>query len=161
MGKKTLHASIGAGFGLCFLAQTVLAEGSTTSAALGSSSFQFGGPDAVPSQLRNDVRQKDTLTGRDSLLRYRDWKERLREGTGFSYTLDYTTAGLLPSSTMSGRGNFTSGAVRFYGQWELVGRGTPNTGTFVRKVENRMTTQGHPPAPLPGMLVLQGRCSVP
>ncbi|WP_159090217.1 carbohydrate porin [Ruegeria sp. Alg231-54] len=135
---------IGAGVGLNFVGQDALAEDASSTTILPQTTIRFGGPDAVPSQLRNDARKKDTLTGQDVLLSYREWKERFRERTGISYTLDYTTAGLFPSNTISGENSFNSGAVRFYGQWELVGRGSDNTGTFVWKVENRHGYSGPP-----------------
>ncbi len=106
--------------------------------------LQFGGPDAVPGQLQDDARPKTSLTDTNALLGYRDWKEQFREKTGISYTLDYTTGALSPSNTVSGEDSFTSGAVRFYGTWDLVGRGTANTGTFVWKVENRHGYSGPP-----------------
>ena len=147
---------IGAGIGLSFLTQQVSAEDLNSTIIPSETILQFGGPDAVPSQLRNDARQKDSLTGQDVLLSYREWKERFRERTGISYTLDYTTAGLFPSNTISGDDRFTSGAVRFYGQWELVGRGTPNTGTFVWKVENRHGYSDKPVSAAAGDVGLAG-----
>ncbi len=144
MRRKLTSILNGALFCLGLTAQAVLAENSDSESILPQTAYQFGGPDAVSTQLGNDARQKETLTGQNVLRGYREWKEQFRDRTGISYTLDYTTAGLNPSNTISGENSFTSGAVRFYGQWELVGRGTANTGTFVWKVENRHGYSGPP-----------------
>ncbi len=99
--------------------------------------LRFGGPDSVQEQLENDFRPRDSLTGKNFLQRYDDWKTRLRDDHGLSFTLDYTAGILSPSNSISGENVFSGGAVRFYGSWDLVGRDTGNVGSFVWKIENR------------------------
>ena len=98
---------------------------------------QFGSPDSVPSQLDEDQRVRKSLTEFDIHQPYLDWKECLRDQHGFSFTLDYT-AGIVGATKTIGNTDYgSSGAVRFYGSWDLIGRESGNTGTFVWKVENR------------------------
>jgi porin len=98
---------------------------------------RFGGPDSVQDQLDDDARSKDSLTGKNLLQGYDDWKARLRSERGLSFTLDYTAGMLAATNTIGSEDTFASGAVRFYGSWDLVGRDTGNTGSFIWKVENR------------------------
>jgi porin len=98
---------------------------------------RFGGPDSVADQLADDARSKNSLTGHSFLRDYNDRKKLLYEETGIKYTLDYTISTIFPTNTMSGEHTFASGAVRFYGSWDLIGRDTGNTGSFIWKVENR------------------------
>ena len=102
-----------------------------------STATGFGGPDAVQNQLEDNARSKDSLTGLSELEKYFSWKERLKEDHGFSFTLDYTAGIFGASETLPGADYGSSGAVRFYGSWDLVGRDTGNTGSFIWKVENR------------------------
>ncbi len=92
----------------------------------------FGGPDAVENQLRDD-REID----RPSFFkRYFAWKDGLTEKHGFSFGLDYSAVGLGANESL-GDDRSSGGMVRFFGAWDLVGRGTKNTGAFVWKVEHR------------------------
>ncbi len=123
---------------LALSARPGLTHEAQTPAGSGSSTIvQFGGPDSVQGQLAEDARSKKSVTGQNLLQDYDDWKDRLREETGLSYTLDYTAGVLFPSNTISGEDVFASGAVRFYGSWDLVGMESGNTGSLVWKIENR------------------------
>lgn len=124
-------------FGLVLTAQTCLSQETAPISYLNAPVLQFGSPDSVSNRLDEDTQEKRSLTGQDFLGGYREWKEQFYEQTGISFAFDYTSGGHWPSNTISGRDSFTSGAVRFYGSWELVGRGTKNTGTFVWKGEHR------------------------
>lgn len=106
----------------------------------------FGGPDSVDAQLSEDLRKKDSLTGVDLLRAYFDWKENVRKEHGFSYTLDYTAGFVGANNTIADEDFFSGGAVRFYGSWQLVGRESGNTGTFVWKGENRHKYAEIPPS---------------
>jgi len=93
---------------------------------------QWGGPNAVENQLRNDAE-----VDRPSLFeRYFDWKTDLTEKHGFSFSVDYSAV-YLGASESPDHDRASSGMIRFFGSWDLVGRGTKNTGTFVWKVEHR------------------------
>jgi porin len=92
----------------------------------------FGGPDAVENQLSDD-----STVDRPSLFEsWFEWKDSLREKHGFSFSVDYSAVGLGADSSR-GEDRSSGGMVRFFGAWDLVGRGTKNTGTFVWKMENR------------------------
>jgi porin len=137
MNKFLKSVLVGTGVGLSLTVQSVLAEETPPQPVLTAPVLKFGGTDAVPRQLDEDARAKNSLTGTDVLRDYRAWKEQLYERTGISYTLDYSVGAAWPSNTISGENNFSSGAVRFYGNWEIAGRGTENTGSLVWKIEHR------------------------
>jgi len=93
---------------------------------------QWGGPNAVGNLLRDDV-----AVDRPSLFdNYFDWKAELTEKHGLSFSIDYSAV-YLGASESPGDDRASSGMVRFFGSWDLVGRGTKNTGAFVWKVEHR------------------------
>ena len=98
---------------------------------------RFGGPDSVTDQLEEDARQKDSLAELQLLPGYFAWKDCLREQHGLSFTVDYTAGIVGATETLGSEDYGSSGAVRFYGSWDLIGRESGNTGTFVWKVENR------------------------
>jgi porin len=103
-----------------------------TSGKLQNRSPSFGGPDAVENQLRDDA-----AMDRPSLFdRWSGWKAGLVEKHGFSFSVDYS-ATWLGADSSPGEDEAAGGMVRFFGAWDLVGRGSKNTGTFVWKVEHR------------------------
>ena len=140
--SATLLASLA--FLLNNLVHPVVAQERDPPTIISTPRLSFGGPDAVSGQLSDDAKEKPSLTGQDLLRGYRGRKKRLADDTGLAFTLDYTVGLLVPSNTISGENAFTSGAVRFYGTWELVGRGTDNVGKLVWKIENRHGYSGPP-----------------
>ncbi|MCL5778340.1 carbohydrate porin [Limibaculum sp. FT325] len=80
--------------------------------------------------------QIDALFDLEFLDPYFEAKASLEDATGISFGVDYTTLGLTTTDN-NGNGSSASGIARFYGAWELLGRGTPNTGALVFKVEHR------------------------
>ena len=98
---------------------------------------RFGGPGSVPGQLADDAKERDTFIEVGRLQRYFDWKDRLRDEHGFSFSVDYTAGVLGATETLGEKDSGASGAVRLFGQWDLIGRDSGNTGTFVWKVEHR------------------------
>jgi porin len=118
--------------------QPVMAQEAETVEEDGARAFPgFGGPDSVPDQVSRDAREKESLTDVSLLQGYFDWKTRLTEENGVSYTLDYTFGALAATKTVADEDYGVAGAVRFYGAWDLFGRESGNTGKFVWKVENR------------------------
>ena len=107
---------------------------------------QFGGPNSVPGQLADDARHTESLTGRTFLQDYFDWKDRVRDKHGLNFSLDYTAGFLGASNTIGEDDNFMGGAVRFFGTWDLTGRESGNTGSFVLKIENRHKYTDIPPS---------------
>jgi len=111
-----------------------------------STSQRFGGPNSVPGQLADDARLTESLTDRTAFQSYFDWKDRLREKHGVDFSLDYTAGILGATNTLRDDDTFAGGAVRFFGRWDLVGRKSGNTGTFVWKIENRHKYTDIPPS---------------
>ncbi len=97
---------------------------------------RFWGPDQVENQLDEDAAPKEPLVQFDFLQPYLDFKERLKESSGFSFGVDYTAVYLKATESV-GEDEAASGMVRLFGAWEFVGRGSPNTGALVYKLEHR------------------------
>jgi len=98
---------------------------------------QFGGPGSVPGQLTDDRRLSDSLTDVDMPESWADWKKRLLEDHGFDFTMDYNVIVLHATNTIDDEDNFSGGVIRAFGQWDLTGRESGDTGSFVWKIENR------------------------
>jgi len=111
-----------------------------------STSQQFGGPNSVPGQLADDERLTESLTDRATLQDYFDWKDAVREKHGVNYSLDYTAGILSATNTIGEEDTFAGGAARFFGTWDLLGRESGNTGTFVWKIEHRHKYTDIPPS---------------
>jgi porin len=85
----------------------------------------FGGPDAVPNQLNQDEKS------------WGEFKEDLAKD-GLRFSIDYSAIALSANETLAGADDKSAGGMlRFYGQWELTGKGSPNTGSLIWKVEHR------------------------
>jgi len=117
---------------------------------------QFGGPNSVPGQLADDARLTESLTARTLGQSYFDWKDGLREKHGFSFSLDYSAGFVGATNTLNTEDSFAGGAVRFFGSWDLVGRESGNTGTFIWKVEHRHKYTDIPPNGTAGEIGLIG-----
>lgn len=102
-----------------------------------STKIQFGGPNSVTGQIAEDQKYKRTLAKSDKLENYFNWKDQLKKDKGLSYTIDYTSGLLLASETKNSDNMFSGGAVRFFGAWDLAGKKSGNTGSFIWKIENR------------------------
>lgn len=98
---------------------------------------QFGGPGSVSGTLEDDRRLQDSLTDRRMPETWAEWKKRLREEHGFDFTIDYNVNALHATNTLNDEDNFSGGVIRAFGQWDLTGRETGNTGSFIWKIENR------------------------
>ena len=85
---------------------------------------------AVPAQLDDDRRLTESLTGVTTPQTYANWKEALREKHGFDYSVDYSATVMGATNTLNEEDSFAGGVVRFFGQWDLVGRDFGNTGSF-------------------------------
>jgi len=98
----------------------------------------FGGPDAVENQIAEDDHPKQSLIEKHLAEPWFEWKGDLKEDHGLSFGIDYTSVFLNSNRDgASGDSDASSGMVRFYGSWDLVGRNTNNTGAFVWKIEHR------------------------
>ena len=98
----------------------------------------FGGPDQVDNTIAIDDETSSRLIEKRVVEPWFEWKKRLQEKHGFSFGIDYSTAWLEASdSPTEAEDRASSGMVRLYGSWDLVGRESGNTGTFIWKVEHR------------------------
>ena len=97
-----------------------------------------GGPDAVENTIADDAVSVKSLVDERLLESWFQWKQGLQDDRGFSFGFDYSPVYLQSSEDgFSGDDNAASGMLRIFGSWDLVGRGTPNTGAFVWKIEHR------------------------
>ena len=118
--------------------QPVMAQESQVLEDDGISTIQnFAGPGSVPGQLSEDKRLRGSLTNVDMPQSYSDWKKDLREEHGFDFTVDYSATYTSATNTLNSDDSFAGGVIRFFGQWDLVGRDSGNTGSFIWKIENR------------------------
>ena len=103
-----------------------------------SSAENFGGPDAVENVIEDDAKISGAVVKKRITQPWFDWKAKMQKEHGFSIGVDYTALGLTSSEKgASGDDNAASGMVRLFGSWDLVGRGTKNTGALVYKIEHR------------------------
>ena len=110
---------------------------------------RFGGPNAVPNQIQSDVESTERVEGTDVGERWGDWKSNLQTEYGLGLGFDYTGVYLNASDTVpGGEDEAAAGMLRFYGSWDLIGRESGNTGTFIWKVEHRHDYGDTPPSPL-------------
>jgi porin len=107
---------------------------------------QFGGPGSVPGQLADDERLTKSITGRKIGQSYADWKASVKDRRGLNFTVDYNSTIINATNTLNSEDTFSGGVVRFFGQWDLTGRDTGNTGSLVWKVENRHRYSDIPPS---------------
>jgi porin len=101
---------------------------------------QFGGPDNVENLLRAD-REVD----RSLLDRWEGWKDGLQGKRGLSFSVDYSAV-YLGADHSPGEDDAGGGMVRFFGAWDLTGRGSKITGALVWKVEHRNAYTNVPPS---------------
>jgi len=64
------------------------------------------------------------------------FKDRVNEDVGLSFGFDYNALFMVATEGPGGT-TAAGGAARLFGDWQLVGRGTPDVGSFVFKGENR------------------------
>ena len=128
---KSVHlAALFIVLNLALANKVVMAEESGTPA--------FGGPNATENIIAEDAEEKGGFVKRRITQPWFDWKKKVQEQYGLSLGVDYSGVYLQSSENgFSGDDDAGGGILRFYGSWDLVGRGTSNSGAFVWKVENR------------------------
>ena len=98
----------------------------------------FGGPNATENIIEEDAKITGAVVKKRITQPWFDWKAKMQKEHGFSIGVDYTALGLTSSEKgVSGDDNAASGMVRIFGSWDLLGRGTKNTGALVYKIEHR------------------------
>jgi porin len=106
----------------------------------------FGSPNAAENIIKEDAREKGALILERVTQPWFDWKKKLKKDYGLALGIDYTTVYFKSSENgFSGDDESAAGMVRFFGSWELVGRGTKNSGAIVWKVEHRHKYTNTPP----------------
>jgi porin len=154
----SMHAKLQAGFWLaplvtitigCMLPNLSSAadESATPPAAPTSQSGydrirQFGGPDGVSGQLRqnDELRQPrhDSNLLQDSWAPYFDWKRKLGNDHGLAFGFNgwllYQGASAVKPGTDD---NALGGIFRFQGMWKILGRDGGSAGRIEWRVENR------------------------
>ena len=106
----------------------------------------FGSPNAAENIIKEDAKEKGALILERIAQPWFDWKKKIKKDYGISLGIDYTTVYFKSSENgFSGDDKSAAGMVRFFGSWELVGRGTKNSGAFVWKVEHRHKFTNTPP----------------
>ena len=111
-----------------------------------ASAANFGGPDAVENTIEADAATKPAAVEERLLDNWFEWKAGLQEDHGISLGIDYSSVFLRSSEIgASGDDNASSGMVRFFGSWDIVGRGTKDTGALIWKVEHRHKYADIPP----------------
>jgi porin len=109
---------------------------------------RLGSPDQVDNLMDLDA-VFGALTELTFLSGWHAFKADLKENHGLGFGLDYSAAWLAAGNALEGKdSNAASGMVRFFGSWELVGRGGSNRGAFVWKVEYRHAYTDTPPVAL-------------
>ena len=119
-------------------AQDTAAQGESTASDLLSG--RFGGPNSVGDTIADDREAGDPHIRLPTLEEARtswfEWKDRVQKEHGLALGFDYTAAFLGATQSLGDRGA-SGGIIRSFGYWDLLGRGTANTGAFVWKLEHR------------------------
>jgi len=98
----------------------------------------FGGPNATENIIAEDAEEKGGFVKKRITQPWFDWKKKIQDEHGLSLGVDYSGVYLRSNENgFSGEDDAAGGMVRFYGSWDLVGRGTSSSGAFVWKVEHR------------------------
>lgn len=107
---------------------------------------QFGSVDQVDNRIKLD-RELAPFMEMQFLSPYFEFKDKVKEKTGLTFAVDYNSVYMSSTSDL-GEGNGGSGVFRFYGSWDVLGKESGNTGSFVYKVEHRHAYTDVPPASL-------------
>ena len=100
----------------------------------------IGGPSGVPGEQQDIENTLDAfrVDNREIYLKpWYDWKEDLKERSGFSFGINAQMLWLGASDTLTEEDDSAGGIYRLQGQWDLLGRGTDHTGSVIFRVENR------------------------
>ena len=103
--------------------------------------MDFAAPGSIQGQLREDDRLKQPVIRfpgiDDALQPWFDWKKELSDRHGLQVGVDYNVFMQTLDHGLDGEDGGVAGAFRVFGTWNLVGRGTENTGSLFMKVEHR------------------------
>ena len=94
----------------------------------------FGSPNAAENIIKEDAKAKVAFIVDKITKPWLDWKKKIKKDHGISLGIDYTSVYFKSNhSGFSGDDESAAGMVRFFGSWELVNRGTKNSGANVWK----------------------------
>ena len=96
----------------------------------------FGSPNATENLIADDAQPVTAFVKERVLDPWFEWKASLQDEHGISLGLDYSALYLGASDSL-GEDSASGGMVRFFGSWDLAGRGGKNSGALVWKVEHR------------------------
>jgi len=94
------------------------------------------GPNAVDRHMKDDAEAKPFLFDVGGFAPLQAERDKLYERTGLRLGADYNALYLVPTSSL-GEDTSGSGVLRLFLEWDLVGRGTKDTGSLVAKGGNR------------------------
>ncbi len=115
----------------------------------------LGGPQSVGAQLKEDAAQRKTMSRRpgvDAIFQpAEDSFARLKDISGLHVGLDYQALYQNAPDSLTNQDDASSGSVRLFGKWTLLGGDTGNTGSLAFLLEQRhaLWTE-HTPAQLGG-----------
>ena len=116
-------------------------ENSTVRQLEAAATASLGGPASAQAQLEQDRLRRLEGSRSPGLDRFLDPFEQDREAfaerTGLTLSFDYQALYQKSSDSLSGTDEAASGQARIIGNWELLNRGSDNTGSFVFILENR------------------------
>jgi porin len=118
----------------CVMGLAVIATISTVHAE--DAGNALSGPGSTVSVLTEDAKDANDVLGIDVQKSWADRKAKIKENTGLDFGIDYNVLGYAATSS-AGRDSSASGSARVFGQWELLGRDGPNSGSLVFKIEHR------------------------
>jgi len=144
-GKKKVTGLFVAVLLILLVVQPLFAEEAGTTEPI--THPNLGGPDAVENQMELDRADKDVLFESKYLEPYFEWKDGIKEKHGLSFGTDYTSVYLSANDNLPGTDDYSaSGMIRFFGTWEILGRGTANTGALNFKIDHRHSYTNTVPA---------------
>lgn len=133
-----------AAFPVSLSAQQTAADGAATAersrTSIDAQGTQFGGPTSVTGQQAEDAVSSPTYRLQDLQDHFQpwfEWKESVAEDCGLLFNIDESMLYQSVTESTTPNTDAASGLVRFYGQWDLWGRGTDNPGALIFKGENR------------------------
>lgn len=116
--------------------------------AQASSDFGFSSPNSVEGTLKaTEKRQSE-----GALEGYLAWKEQLADRTGLTFGFDDQVL-IMDTNSDKSPSDAASNVFRFYGTWTATGRGTPDDGALVFKIEYRSAIGNRVPTQVLGPLL--------
>jgi porin len=96
----------------------------------------LAGPGSITATLESDGQDQDPVLDVNLQQSWSDWKASIKDRIGLDFGLDYIALGYIASDS-PGENTAASGVFRVFGEWELTGRGTENTGSLLFQGGNR------------------------